>query len=417
MEKTTVREAFPEPSPDFGERVEAARRDLARATGALWSIISETLDAARARPWEWVPAAFGETSPTKRDHAERAAVMDLAARLRMSEVSVRTLGAVAGRASRRLPSLWSALVSAGTVSGPHVRAALEVSEHLDDDACREFDARILPLALDLPPARLRVRAKVIAERLQRRSLERRHEDAVQGRRVWVEQVDDGMAWLHAHLPAETAHRAARRIDAAAAELASHDGEDRTRDQLRADVVGDLLTGDGTPHAVKSVVQVEVPVHSLLGRSDRPATLDGTVPVDPAVARRICSEASVLFRMLTDPVTSAVLDLDRRSYRPSADLARFVRARDRVCVLPGCSRSAARCELDHTVPYPCGTTSAGNLAPLCVSHHHGKHESLWTVEGTDGQLLWTSPTGFVMGPEPPDPPDPPPALDLPELPPF
>lgn len=48
------------------------------------------------------------------------------------------------------------------------------------------------------------------------------------------------------------------------------------------------------------------------------------------------------------------------YSPSDPLARFVRARDRRCRFPGCRAAAIRCDLDHNLPWPHGSTSADNL---------------------------------------------------------
>ncbi len=108
-------------------------------------------------------------------------------------------------------------------------------------------------------------------------------------------------------------------------------------------------------------------------------------------------------MLTDPGTGAVLDVGRRQHDPPADLDRFVRVRDGMCRFPGCRTQAAGCDLDHTVPYPEGETSAANLHALCRRHHRLKHETAWTATARPGSRLeWTSPLGAVHTTDPPDP---------------
>ncbi|MGY1711412.1 hypothetical protein ACI8AC_18085 [Geodermatophilus sp. SYSU D00758] len=68
------------------------------------------------------------------------------------------------------------------------------------------------------------------------------------------------------------------------------------------------------------------------------------------------------------------------YRPTAALARFLRARDRRCRFPGCRRPVPRGgtprggELDHRVRYPDGPTAAADLAGFCTGHHRGKHQA-------------------------------------------
>jgi hypothetical protein len=65
-------------------------------------------------------------------------------------------------------------------------------------------------------------------------------------------------------------------------------------------------------------------------------------------------------------------------RPAAQVAAFVRARDRTCVAPGCRRPARTCDIDHTVDWARGgLTEPANLGLLCRRHHRFKH-----APGTD-----------------------------------
>jgi hypothetical protein len=85
------------------------------------------------------------------------------------------------------------------------------------------------------------------------------------------------------------------------------------------------------------------------------------------------------------------------YRPSAQLDRWVRARDRRCRFPGCRRRVPRRgELDHHRPYPLGPTSAANLAGYCTGDHRGKHQAPgWRhALSADGTLTVTTPTGLT-----------------------
>jgi hypothetical protein len=91
------------------------------------------------------------------------------------------------------------------------------------------------------------------------------------------------------------------------------------------------------------------------------------------------------------------------YRPGAQLDRFVRARDRRCRFPGCGRRVPRGgELDHSVAYPLGATSAANLVGYCTTHHRGKHQAPGWVHrlDADGTLTVTTPTGLVAVTTPP-----------------
>lgn len=112
---------------------------------------------------------------------------------------------------------------------------------------------------------------------------------------------------------------------------------------------------------------------LAGWSEAPAHLDCFGPITAAPAREL------------------------------AALARFVEQRDGTCRFPGCQRAAQHCDLDHTVPYPHGPTSADNLHALCRRHHRLKHQHPGTgiARAPDGTLTWTLPTGHHYRDEPLD----------------
>lgn len=102
------------------------------------------------------------------------------------------------------------------------------------------------------------------------------------------------------------------------------------------------------------------------------------------------------------MSGTVLDVDRRSYRPPADLKRWLEIRDGSCRFPGCGRAARHCDVDHTIGWARGgVTSSRNLAHLSPHHHTVKDETLWQMhQARDGTITWTSPTGAVGTADPP-----------------
>jgi len=82
------------------------------------------------------------------------------------------------------------------------------------------------------------------------------------------------------------------------------------------------------------------------------------------------------------------------YRPSRQLAHLITARSTCCTAPGCSRPAARCDLDHTTPWHLGgLTCPCNLSPLCRHHHKCKQRDGWKLEQPKpGVLVWRTPAG-------------------------
>jgi hypothetical protein len=191
---------------------------------------------------------------------------------------------------------------------------------------------------------------------------------------------------------------------------------RSMDELRADILADLVlaaapSAHETPTglaAIRAQVQVVVPALTLIpgppshesdaaadGDGHRgPAELVGHGPIDPETARRLAGHAPGWDRVLTHPVSGAVLAVDR--YRPSEDIKRALRVRDRHCRFVGCRQPVHRCDLDHTIDAARGGVTADcNLAHLCRRHHILKHHTAWTVRQlADGVLEWTSPGGLI-----------------------
>lgn len=243
----------------------------------------------------------------------------------------------------------------------------------------------------------------------------RHRRAVADRRVTFNPMADGVAELAAVLPGVQARQIYDTVNAMAAGAAP--GDIRSMDQRRADALVDLVTGRAEPPQVS--VQVVVTADSLLGEGIEPAEVAGLGPITGSEALRLLdpSDANALVgsptldpcrdivfrRLLTDPGSGYLVDVSEDQYRPSVMLDRAVRARDRVCRFPGCSRPASKnqgTDLDHTVPWPRGQTTASNLAVLCRHHHRLKHSPGWSAElQADGVMEWTSPGGKTFRSEP------------------
>ena len=155
-------------------------------------------------------------------------------------------------------------------------------------------------------------------------------------------------------------------------------------------------------AGKPLVHVTMPYTTLLGVDDEPCELAGYGPIPAELAREIAADA-VWKRLVTDPLSGALLDHGRKTYRPPVALAEFVRARDVRCRSPICRRQAGNCELDHTVAWvDGGSTAEPNLWAGCVHDHHVKHRPGWSVcQRSDGRIVWTTPTGHCYSSDPHD----------------
>jgi Domain of unknown function (DUF222) len=373
----------------------------------------------------------------------RVAGMELAARLAVTPREGEGLVARARVWAEDLPATHAALMT-GRID---VRKAEVIADGLRGhtlDLARAVEAEVLPHAETMTAPRLRRAIIAALHRLDPDTMADRAKHAADDRYVRVTPAKDGMAWLEAYLPAQDAAAIQTAVDAAAAAVKRGDPDDqRTVAQRRADALAQmgwlaLATGrlGGCPcgqsldgqHRRPVTVQVTVPITTLLGLDEQAGELAGYGPIPADVACRLAGFGTWR-RLVTDPVSGALLDYGRTRYTPPPDLVEHVTARDRTCRWPGCDKPAVGCDLDHTIAYPHGPTAAGNLGPFCETHHIGKHHSRWKVrQPAPGRFEYTSPTGHtytitpgLIGPvtvdDDPDPPGPAKPLPAVDIPPF
>ena len=109
-----------------------------------------------------------------------------------------------------------------------------------------------------------------------------------------EQAEDGTANLMGlNLPPAETSKAMRRINRLARSLKAK-GDSRRIDQIRADILLDLLTGRNQTSEKGStgdrgVVDIKVAMTTLAGIDDQPAEIPGFGPVIADVARQIVDE--------------------------------------------------------------------------------------------------------------------------------
>jgi hypothetical protein len=207
-------------------------------------------------------------------------------------------------------------------------------------------------------------------------------------------------------------------------------------------------GPGAGPSLAALVTITIPLTTYQGRSEAPGEADGYGPLDGDDARDLAAAAArhprtrwcitalnpdgtaaahaclpgrhpppgtgppgrhpppgtappgtgppgILSTPLT-PVTRGPCDHAHAEtgYRPSRKLQHLIRARNARCTAPGCGRPAARCDLDHTVPWDQGgLTCECGLAPLCRHHHRCKQAQGWRLAQPEpGLLIWHTPAG-------------------------
>jgi hypothetical protein len=199
------------------------------------------------------------------------------------------------------------------------------------------------------------------------------------------------------------------------------------------------TGPGAGPApgpgLAALVTITIPLATFQGRSETPGQADGTGILDGDEARDLVAAAArhprtrwcltavnpdgtaaahaclpgrhpppgtgppgsgPVLKTPLIPVARGPCDHARAEtgYHPSRSLQHLIRARSATCTAPGCRRPAARCDLDHTVPWDQGgLTCECDLAPLCRHHHRCKQAQGWQLEQPEpGLLVWRVPSG-------------------------
>lgn len=351
------------------------------------------------------------------DVIERGLRLELAAALRITEHAAGDLICQAEALVHRYPTVLASLGRAAMTE----RHAEILANGLDEVEPELRDA-LLPQAVELAETHqvgtFRRALRMLVDRARSVTLAERHEAALAQRRAVIEQVDDAMAWVSLFVPAVEARAIHARATAMAKAIVAQEGETRTLAQVRADVMCDLLIEGRTDlhpdevRGIRATVAVTVPALALLAEDDAeraragldPAVVEGIGPIPLQRARELCGGADGWMRILIHPETGAVLSVGRDLYRTPSSLRRIVMWRADRCMGPGCGMPASRCEIDHTLAWEDGgTTSLGNLAPICRGHHRVKHHGGWQVRqvpGGGGALEWTSPAGrqYVVQPE-------------------
>lgn len=344
----------------------------------------------------------GRSRAATEERARQTVVTELAPLLKMTGAAAARLVGESRSLVDTLPRTLDDLTS-GAISYRAAQVVIDHASLLPAAGVAAFEEAVLPDARRLNLARLRDRARRVRERTHPESLTIRRARQFDRRSVGVDPAADGMAWLTAYLPAETAVAVDDRLDRLAASLRDP-ADARTFSQLRADAFCDvLLRGEveGLQRGVRAQLLVTVPVLTLLERDDQPGSLEGYGPIPAEVARVMAADSTGFTRLLTHPETGVVLSVGRDRYTVPSGLRLWLRARDETCRMVGCGRRASVSDIDHGHAWSeGGTTSGDNLAHLCRGDHTRKHTLGWRVEHLPGGVLrWTSPMGRTYLTEP------------------
>jgi len=308
---------------------------------------------------------------------------------------------------RRLPRVGMALLR-GEICSRRARVLVHDTEHLPVHTARTVIRDLITSAGELTTGQLRARVrkrcfeadpdeaqKLLAATVERRRIESRMTPAGTGDLFIFDAPPDRVA------------AASRLINHMARNLRAG-GDQRTMDQLRADVALDLLNGallEGGGDRLGGVLMT-TDLTSLAGLENHAGELNGFGPVIADIARQTAAQqrdAPWEF-VVRDGDTGRIVATGTTQRRPNAAQSRFAKARLPVCIFPGCRMPAADSDLDHRVPWAEGRrTDATDLGPACRHDHVVRHTHGWSYEFlADGRVQWTTRLGHRYSP-PRDPP--------------
>ena len=327
------------------------------------------------------------------DVAVEAAAAEVRAALQLTRFSADNEMVLALDLRERIPRVHE-LLHAGQIDARRARVIADGTMHLPDEMANRVVDEIAEKAPSLTTGQLRAHIRKICITIEPADADLRYTKAVDSRRIMTMPSPNGTANFYAmDLSPALMETANRRIDHIA-KMLRREGEERTMDQLRADVFLDLLNGTSHGTVAKGVVDIRVDLVTLAGLAENPGNLGGFGPVVADIARKTAEQQQDGdWRFLVDdPVNGQPVAGGTTSRRPTAHQRRTVEMLRPVCKFPGCRMPATQSDLDHTIPWSeKQETKVSGLCPLCRADHTLRHDAGWEYTIADsGNIHWISP---------------------------
>jgi hypothetical protein len=373
-----------------------------------WCVIHETDDEA--------DAAFGDHGiPLAGDGApwvSEFAIMELGAALGMSTDAAKRYVGAALEVRYRLPRLWER-VAAGELPFWRARSIAERTMALPEAGARFVDQQVAFVAHKISYAETQRQIDAATARFDPEAAEKARRQVADGRRFDIDKSAvsiNGTVEVSGTLDAQDASDLDSALSHRAADLEAA-GSEESLDVRRSMAAGDLARGydplpfedtDEPATTAKAPVRrtVELVLHldqdTVFGNpADNVGGCDNTrTPVLAETIREWCGNPDA--HVTVKPVRDLAGHVHVAAYEVPDRLREEDEMVDHHCVFPWCTRPAARCDIDHAIPFAeGGPTCSCNTAPLCRGHHRLKTHGRWTYDVLDrGTYLWHSPHGFA-----------------------
>lgn len=300
----------------------------------------------------------------------------------------------------RLPRVWG-MLDEGLIDLTRAQVIVRGVSHLPDTEARAIVALVAERAPRLTTGQLTAWIRRLCVENEPDDASKRYDRAVEERRLWIEQTEDGTGNVHLlGLAVDDARAIGRRVNGYMISLQKK-GNDRTHDQLRADIARDMLLGSDPTLGGRGLVDIKVDLTTLAGLDDRAAEIPGMGPVIADVARKVADrQEKAEWRVTATDENGEIVGIVTTSRRPSRALSRYTESTQPTCSFSGCRMPASDCDWDHFDPWSKGgKTSSGNGGPKCrhddILKDHG-----WDHQRVNGVDVWTSPMGHTYTSERP-----------------
>lgn len=261
--------------------------------------------------------------------------------------------------------------------------------------------------------RVAAEARKLTYQLDPTSVLRRTRGAHKDRRVSIRPAPDTMSYLTGFLPVAQGVAVHTALSKHADTLRGI-GDPRSRGQIMADRLVELVTGQAVAEAVPTEVRLVMTDRALLGTDDTPARLEGYGAIPAWLARSLIRASGDLAtqakawvrRLYTSPTTGDLVAMDSRRREFDGQLRQFLIVRDEACRTPWCDAQIRH--LDHVEAVADGgVTSADNGQGLCEACNYAKQAPGWRAtpsrDGPNHEVTVETPTGHTYTSTSPEPP--------------
>lgn len=376
--------------------------DLVRVLQARERLVAHCQAGSAADVYELAYAAPGHTDsdPERLAEAFEYAADELRPALRITQQAAKNRLGVAFDLKERLPRVWE-MLDLGLIDLARARVIVNGTIHLDTEEARRLAETVAERAPRLTTGQLGAWIRRLCVESDPEKAKQRYDRAKDERRLWIEQTEAGTGNVHLYdIDIGDARAIGRRVNAHMISL-RRDGDDRSHDNLRADIAVDLLLGSDPTNGGRGLMDMRVSMTTLAGLDDQAAEIPGLGPVIADVARKFADlHPRAEWRATITDDHGNVAGVVTTSRRPSREISRMVQSHQPVCAFPGCRIPARDCDFDHLLPRSQGgETSTRNGGPKC-RHDHILKDHGWTHRRHNGHDIWTSPHGHTYTTEKP-----------------